>query len=349
MKATLTHRRLGVAFLTVAFCLAGFLPILKMDAQPARMSADDIFNDLGSESGTLKKKNKVLINKVKQRGVNFTITPQLKVQLKNAGATEALIETIIEKSKPLPTATGTISRTPTPTQPPTQTPTQPPTPTPTRTPIPTNSSNITPTPSVEPSASPSPQLAKIDEIIAKMNIGNLAFVAPEAMTLDRSETVYLKLSIAQTIEQIQEEIKQEGLKGKIDAVKGIKIDSQMQAVLNGGDDFKVMPITPDTLPVSTQTTTEWKWDVRPLRGGNLKLYLTLNAIVEYEDGAGKRPVTIKTFDKVYIVAVPWSENTVVKFFGNNWQWLWTTLIVPVGLWVWNRKRKKPRKKGKLSK
>lgn len=113
----------------------------------------------------------------------------------------------------------------------------------------------------------------------------------------------------------------------------------MQAVLTGGDDFKITPITPDTLPVSSQTTTEWKWDVKALRGGNLKLYLTLNAIVEYEDGAGKRPVTIKTFDKYYVVAVPWSENAALKFVGNNWQWVWTTLIIPVGLWLKNRKRK----------
>jgi len=176
-----------------------------------------------------------------------------------------------------------------------------------------------------------------------MNLGNIAFVAPDTMTLDKSETVYLKLGIAQTIKELKKEIEEQGLKGEINAVKGVKIDSQMQAILTGGDDFKVTPITPDTLPVSNQVTTEWKWDVKAMRGGSLKLYLVLNAIVEYEDGAGKRPVTIKTFDKYYVVAVPWHENAFFKFFGNNWQWLWTTLIVPVGLWIWNRKRKKTRK------
>jgi len=171
-----------------------------------------------------------------------------------------------------------------------------------------------------------------------MNSGNIAFVPPETMTLEKSETVYLRLSIAQTVEELKQEIINEGLTGQIDTAKGIKIDSQMKAVLIGGEDFKVTPITPETLPVSNQTTTEWKWDVKALHSGNLKLYLTLNAIVEYEDGAGKHPVTIKTFDKNYTVAVPWSENAVFKFIGNNWQWLWTALIVPVVLWFLNRRR-----------
>jgi hypothetical protein len=255
---------------------------------------------------------------------------------------------------PNPTPEITLTPIPSPKRTPisTVTPTpQTPTPRPTQSPvIIDNNSNrnlpTTPTPKVEESVTPTPlPPSKIDEIMAKMNLGNIAFVTPENLTLGKSETVYLRLGMAQTIEDLKQEIENEGIKGQINTVKGIKVDSQMQAVLTAAeDDFKVTPITPDTLPISNQTSTEWKWDIVARRGGNLKLHLILNAIVEYEDGAGKRPVTIKTFDKTFIVAVPWSENAILKFFGNNWQWLWTTLVVPISLWFWNRKRKETRRK-----
>jgi len=298
-----------------------------------------------------------------QQGKLSSFNP--KIELEETGGLESgktirrafINVTVKPYSDTLPTPSPLPSQTVKPPQSPSPTQTVKPTPSPTRTIINQNTNSnltgiITPTPTVEVPVTPTPTIkvpglppSKIDEILAKMNLGNIAFVTPEAMTLEKSETVYLRLSIAQTIEELKQEIQNEGIKGQVNAVGGIKIDSQMQAVLTGGDDFKVTPITPDTLPISNQTTTEWKWDIKALRGGNLKLYLTLNAIVEYEDGAGKRPVTIRTFNKEYTVAVPWSENAVFKFAGNNWQWLWTTLIVPIGLWAWNRKRKKTRPSG----
>jgi len=363
-------------FLVVLFCFAAALWIPTANTQ-SQVSLRQIYVTLTAQGSIPVTKNKILAARVRTYGVNFILTPQIEARLRSSGANDELIRAIREvsplptptriptpKPTPTPKLTPTPTVTPTLTPPPTLTPTLPPTPkpTPTQTPVivtptqrptetPTTTSNsntiaiLTPTPTIEPPVTPTPlPPSKIDEILARMNLGNIAFVTPETMTLEKSETVYLRLGIAQTIEELKQQIQTEGIKGQVDAVKGIKIDSQMQAILTGGkNDFEITPITPDTLPVSNQTTTEWKWDVKALHGGNLKLYLSINAIVEYEDGAGKHPVTIKTFDKVYTVAVPWSENPIIKFTGNNWQWLWTTLIVPVGLWFWNRKRKETRR------
>jgi len=274
-----------------------------------------------------------------------------------AGSSELKTATmnITTDSDPVILPTPTPVKTPLPPMSPTPTPVKTPTPTPTvkltESPVvvntnvantSVNTNALNPTPTIEPSPSTLPA-SKIDEIRSKMNLGNIAFVAPEAMTLEKSETVYLELGIAQTAEDLKKSIEQQGLQGQVQVTTGIKVDNQMQAILRGGEDFKITPITPETLPISNQTITQWRWDVKALRPGTLKLYLVLNAIVDVEDGSGKRPYTIQTFEKQYVIAVPWSDNAIARFVGNNWQWLWTTLLVPAALWFINRKRKKRKK------
>jgi hypothetical protein len=173
-----------------------------------------------------------------------------------------------------------------------------------------------------------------------MEFGNIAFNVPPSMSLNKAETIKLLLSPKQAVEELEQILREEGAAGNIKDAR-IKIHDRMQAVLSG-DGFQITPVTADTLPISRQEPTQWEWDVRAQRAGALKLNVVLNAIVDLDDGSGPRPYPIRTFSQTYIVEVPWQEGTVATFFKSNWQWLITTLIIPIGAWVWNRKRKKRR-------
>jgi hypothetical protein len=223
---------------------------------------------------------------------------------------------------------ATPTPTPTPSTSPSANPTQS-TPTPTATPLFTPSSSPTTT----------PPTSKIDQILTSMDFGNIAFNVPTSMSLQKAETITLLLNLKQTTEELAQQLKNEGATGDIQKPPSIKVHDKMQAVISG-DGFQIMPWTPDILPVSKQETTQWRWDVRAQRAGTLKLHVVLNAIVDLDDGSGPRPYPIKTFDRTYVVEVPWQDGALANFFKNNYQWLWTTLIIPVGAWLWNRKRKK---------
>ena len=179
-----------------------------------------------------------------------------------------------------------------------------------------------------------PTSAEIDQIIKSLDLGNIAFNTPESMNLSDAKKVELLLSTTLSNEALKNAVAHQNVEGKIQ-VEEIKISDEMEANLTG-DGFQITEVLPARRPISKTGTTEWTWDVRALKEGKLRLHLTLNALVTVKGNPQLYP--IRTFDKEYIVAVGVTDK-VVSFARNNWQWLWTTIFVPVGAWLYRRKRK----------
>jgi hypothetical protein len=245
---------------------------------------------------------------------------------------------------PSPVPTQSPSQTPTPTATPTQTPAPSPeaseTSTPKPSPVASPTLNVTPSPSGNPSPS---EQNELDKKLAHMKQGNIAFNVPPVMSLDQTYLIALNLSLAKTSDELKDELRDKGVTGDLKTDR-ISVDSNMQAILTG-DGFAINPVTADKLPISANNVTEWKWDVRPIKSGTLRLHVVINALVDLNDGTGRQPYPVKSFDKEYDVAVPWKNRFVFAFIGNNWQWLWATIVIPVGGLWWNRHRKKKGKAG----
>jgi hypothetical protein len=43
------------------------------------------------------------------------------------------------------------------------------------------------------------------------------------------------------------------------------------------------------------------------------------------------------------IVVTWQQKVSV-FVGENWKWLWTTILVPLLGWLWERRKNKADKK-----
>jgi hypothetical protein len=129
----------------------------------------------------------------------------------------------------------------------------------------------------------------------------------------------------------------------------VKYTNEMTATLIGAD-FSITPITDERQLVTGVGDTRWKWWVEPKRSGLLHLSLRLTAHIEYSTPGSRAvtyraPRTIKTFERTLTIrAIPESNSDkVLGFVGDNWQWLFTVLILPAGLWAlrgW-RTRKHP--------
>lgn len=188
-------------------------------------------------------------------------------------------------------------------------------------------------------------LSKIDEIKMAMGVGEIAFNLLPSMRLDETQTIMLLLSPTQTAAVLKGELQNRNAAGDI-KTHSIKISNQMEAELTG-DGFQITPITPAQQQVSNLEPTQWKWDVRPLRAGTLKLNVVLNAIVDLKDGQGMRPYYIASFDQTYVVEVP-SPSPIPAAVadaperpGRVWPWLLPALLVPalgVAAWLWLRGR-----------
>ena len=95
-------------------------------AQSPQLSLADLLIGLRSKKVSLPEKNAILTEAVRQRGVTFTMTPEIEKELETTGATKVLIDAIKQKiaaAKPSPTpAVAAVkpvaSPTPAPTPPP---------------------------------------------------------------------------------------------------------------------------------------------------------------------------------------------------------------------------------------
>jgi hypothetical protein len=52
------------------------------------------------------------------------------------------------------------------------------------------------------------------------------------------------------------------------------------------------------------------------------------------------PRVIRTFEETIAVNVTLSQR-VSSFFANNWQWLWTAILIPIIGWLISRRRRLP--------
>jgi hypothetical protein len=170
--------------------------------------------------------------------------------------------------------------------------------------------------------------AAVDTILQKVEVGNIAFNTPRNLYVGDPAVMEVRLSRQKSIADLQQKIVEAGAKEGA----RIQVSREMQASLSGSG-FKIEPITPEVQSLSDTEDTEWKWEIKPTEVGNQRLYLTLSALLSVE---GQRtPRAVRTFERTIDVSVTWPTR-LSAFLAGNWQWLWTTVLIP--LWVWTIRR-----------
>jgi hypothetical protein len=164
----------------------------------------------------------------------------------------------------------------------------------------------------------------------------VAFNVPT--TLGRNETATIQLLLSpksKSIGELKDRLSEAG-----DRIGDrVRYSNTMEATLLS-QDFDITPVDNESRKfVPSDEVTEWLWQVTPKRTGKLRLYLNLYAIINV---AGKEgPVKVGTFHRTLTINVGWTERAG-DFVKGNWKWLWTAILVPVGLWAaGRRKRPKP--------
>lgn len=107
------------------FSIAGFLAILISTAsiswaQQAQLTLADLLIGLRSKKVTLEERNTILAGAVRERGITFSLSPEIEKELTTTGASKVLLDAVREKSvvavapKPTPAPVATPAPTPTP-------------------------------------------------------------------------------------------------------------------------------------------------------------------------------------------------------------------------------------------
>ena len=182
------------------------------------------------------------------------------------------------------------------------------------------------------------QLQVIDRTstVSDSNKGWIAYSVPEEMKVAKSYSIKVRISKkngqskADLILGSEDAINNPNY-SSIAMIEDVKVSGEMSAELRGDtDEFKIVSLSTSNQNIDDESYTEWEWIVTPLKDGEspLKLVIKLKDLNKDIIVFNK---TIKIKSNIPVV--------VEGFFEKYWQWIMTTIIIPIFLYFWNRKRK----------
>lgn len=121
----------------------------------------------------------------------------------------------------------------------------------------------------------------------------------------------------------------------IATIDDIKVSGEMSTDLRGdSDNFNIVALSTPTQNIDDESYTEWEWVVTPKKSGETPLKLVIKLKDLNKD--------IVVFNKT--IKIKSNVPVIVEgFFEKYWQWIMTTIIIPIFIYFWNRKRKKTKK------
>jgi hypothetical protein len=185
--------------------------------------------------------------------------------------------------------------------------------------------------------SPPPPQPSDDELIeqslAQLKKGNLAYDTPQKMKTGTTARVTARIGA----DNISVQTLESGMtpdRGSQIQTESTPVSTRMKMSLKSAD-FDITPLSSEEQIVGGDTPTEWDWDIAPKHSGTLRLHLA--AVVELKDVSRD----FATVDRDIAVRVD-PINAITTFAAANTVWVLGSLGAGIAaLWAWFKRRKKP--------
>jgi hypothetical protein len=171
---------------------------------------------------------------------------------------------------------------------------------------------------------------QIDQAVADLKKGNLAYNTPTKMKTGQSAHVIARIG--------SDKVSVDTLKNGMPNDQGTQttatpVSTKMKMSLTSAD-FDITPLSSEEQIVAGDTPTTWEWEIVPKHSGTLSLHLA--AVVELNNVA--RDFT--TVDRNVAVQVD-PVNAAESFLQANTVWVLGVIGAGIAsVWTWLRKRKK---------
>lgn len=176
-------------------------------------------------------------------------------------------------------------------------------------------------------------------------LGVVAYSVPKEMQVGKTYTVKLRISKEKNKVQI---VRGDGIPIadiKVDSriiISSIRVEPVMSAkLITDSSKMIIQPVSTEIQDIEDQGFTEWAWRLTPIKGGDVLLRIVVN-IKQKVDG----DVILKDIP-VYDEVVSIKSNVVFSisgFISQYWQWIMTTIIIPLVVWFYNKEKKKSKGK-----
>jgi hypothetical protein len=173
---------------------------------------------------------------------------------------------------------------------------------------------------------------EIDERFKALNPGELVISAPKEMRVAVPERFVLRIAAANQTDGITSDLSTSAQT----ATSTVHVTPIMRATLDGAG-FTIQSTSKEEQVIGGGSYTEWSWLVTPTASGDRELVATVYAELDAN--------RVKGFPKRWPVRVRANAGrSFSQFFGSNWQWLSSTLLIPLFLFFWQQRKKTARRK-----
>ena len=173
---------------------------------------------------------------------------------------------------------------------------------------------------------------KIDEKLEVLPLVAVVFNYPTELQKGEAAEIQLLLSLKKSTSALQDELTEVGEREGVT----VKVSPVMRALLSGTG-FSIDPPDPVDQAVAANANTEWTWEIVPTKTGTQTLHLKLFALIDVE---GERtPRQVRVLNRPIVISVSWPDR-ITGFVGDNWQWLWAAILVPLATLSWTAWRRR---------
>lgn len=190
-----------------------------------------------------------------------------------------------------------------------------------------------------------------EKFVADVVQGTAGIVAPNTAMVGTSNEVALVVSAAKAVEELRRALESVAEPDQVRAVEAVRLRKVMRATLRG-QGFEITPLGSEEQTGVLDADTQWKWQVRPLRAGTLRLTVILTAVIR-DDGVDRGRDEGVWAKDIVVQAVPVAPLTWRQWIAAVWSdykppasWIYGTLVTGLAALIWrwwaNRRRKKPK-------
>lgn len=173
--------------------------------------------------------------------------------------------------------------------------------------------------------------ATTEDWIGNLQQANMVLSVPDTANIDEDVRVELVLSLQKAMDELRKDISESGVQHA-----DVILVSRILEVQITAPDFDVKPITPTRQLLSSTKTNSWKWTLRAKSSGVHSIDVSVTAVVELSGARTEHH--IKTFNKRVDIEIT-AQQLLSQWFSKYWQWLATTIIIPLFLWWFKSRRK----------
>lgn len=188
-----------------------------------------------------------------------------------------------------------------------------------------------------------PTQALLETYKRALQRGLIEYNPPAFMTVGRSETVMVRVHRAALDSASAESSPRPALPGTtVSSPLSVYPTMRVSLTTNSGGAFSITPDpqVPTTQTIPDNSFAEWRWQVSPLLAGPGKVLV----VEAWADLTSQHldPILVQEYVADVDVQVapapppPTMAQRAWTFVQHNWQWLWATIVLPLGGWLVHR-------------